>query len=109
MPAALNNSRPDDALVRLAPSGGWIGPEPTGYFVHARHAEEALTLAVYCHEIQGGAISARYADRVARSCAELPGLPGLRTFEVLIGRKRGPRKTDSWLATEIVEIGEAAA
>ncbi len=105
MPAALSKlPDPDAPLRRLWPNGGWIDREPTAYFVRARHAEEALNLVVYCHHVLGGYIPRKYAGRVARSHAELPGQSGLRTFEVLVGIKPGPQKHDRWLATEIKEV-----
>ena len=40
----------------------------------------------------------------------LPSYPscGLRTFGILVGRKPGPGRNHKWLASEILEIGEAA-
>jgi hypothetical protein len=104
MPAAKSKLPELDApLRRLAPTGGWIGREPAEYAVRARNAEEALSLAVYCHYVVSGKIPQKYADRVARTHAELAELPGTRTFGVLIGTKPGPGSSKG-LATEIVEI-----
>ena len=107
MPAAKSKvPNPDAPLRKLAPSGDWIDQEPTAYAVRAQHAEDALTLALYCYYVLQGRITAKYAGRVARSAAELPELPelpGLRTFHILIGHKRG-LGNGRWLATEILEI-----
>lgn len=55
MPAAKMYLPDFDApLRRLHPTGGWIEREPTEYAVHARYAEEALNLAVYCYYVHGG-------------------------------------------------------
>ncbi len=107
MPAAKSKTpSPDAPLRRLRPTGGWIEREPTEYTVRAQHAEEALTLALYCHAVHQGKIPAKYAGRVAHSVAELSELPGLRTFSVWIGSKcDDDRKV---LATEILEVTDAA-
>lgn len=97
---------PDSPLRNLVPSGGWIDREPTAYAVRARNAEEALTLAVYCHYVLQSKVPPKYAGRVARSHAELSGQPGLRTFGVLIGTKPGPKEGERRLTTEIIEYLE---
>ena len=89
MPAALPD--PDIPLKRAAPSGGWIGPEPTAYAVRAQDAEDALTLALYCYYVLQGCIPPKYAGRVAHSLAELSELPAARTAHVHHPRRPSSR------------------
>jgi hypothetical protein len=108
MPAAKSKvPNPDTPLRKLAPSGDWIGQEPTAYAVRARDAEEALDLAVYCHVVSQGKIPPKYAKRVAHSFADLSEQPSLRTFRVLVGKKLQGGKPA--LATEIAVIDEQPA
>jgi hypothetical protein len=104
MPAAKSKlPDPDAPLRKLAPTGGWIDREPTAYAVRASNAEQALSLAVFCDYVHQGEIPQKYAGRVAHTHAELAELPGMRTFGVLVGKKRGPSNA-KWTATEIIEI-----
>jgi hypothetical protein len=102
MPAPSLNNR-DAPLWSLAPTGGWLDREPRTYYVRASNAEEAVTLAVFVAYVRQGAVPRKHAGRVRRALADL-SVPG-RTFQVLIGTKRGPDKK-AWLATEITEITE---
>jgi hypothetical protein len=75
-PAALSKvPNPDVPLQRLRPTGGWIGGEPTAYAVRARHAEEALTLAVYCHYVLQDKIPPKYTGRVLIRLPSYPSCP----------------------------------
>lgn len=103
MPAPSHNDR-DAPLQRLAPTGGWLDREPRTYYVRAPNAEEAVTLVVFVAYVRQGAVPRKHAGRIARALTDL-SVPG-RTFQVLIGTKRGPQKNDRWIATEITEITE---
>jgi hypothetical protein len=98
----------DVPLRKLRPTGGWIGREPVEYFVRAGHAEEALSLAVYCDVVRQGKILARYTGRVAHTYAELSMLSGQRPFSVLVGTKPGPKTGERWLSSEISLLEDKA-
>ena len=53
----------DAPLQRLAPTGGWTDGEPRKYYVRARHAEEAVTLAIFVAYVRQGAVPRKHAGR----------------------------------------------